>query len=375
MQQSDSFQIDDPAHGELKERPTGKAPATLYSLQYGRAFAALLVVYAHLSGFAQFSPFADSGIGGFGVDIFFVISGFIMWTTARDSAPGKFWLRRAIRVAPIYWLYTLLLVVLALSPGGLASNVHVTPESLLKSLLFFPYFNGTTGIQPLLLQGWTLNFEMYFYLVFGLALLLPRAIRLGFLLVFFGIAVALGQLNLSGNALYLTYTDSTVLEFVFGIVVAELLGRRPVGLRGAAALVAVSVLAFAVVSRFDIAELPRFLAYGVPSTLFIAGLVSLEPLVCRRPAREIVLMGDASYSLYLSHPFVLKSVAVIFGILGLGAADSVWIAILFGLSAIMLAVIFSILSYRLIERPLGRRLGKALAGRGGGAAHTPGGPQ
>lgn len=337
----------------------------LYTLQYGRAFAALLVVYAHLSGFVQFSPLVNSRIGDFGVDIFFVISGFIMWTTSSESSIIDFWLRRMIRIAPIYWIYTLLLIALALFPGRLAPNVDVTPEAVAKSLFFIPYFNGRSGIQPLLLQGWTLNLEVYFYFVFGLALLLPKLMRLFFLIVVFVLAVSLGTLHLADNALYLTYTEAMILEFLFGIGIAALLPWLSMGLGAAAALVAFSILAFAVVSFNSTLELPRFLAYGLPSMVFIAGLVSLEPLAHRRPVKALALIGDASYSLYLSHPFVLKIVAVAFGNAGIGAADSAPTAIIFAIVAMPIAVVFSILSYQLIERPLGRALGATLVGRRG----------
>jgi exopolysaccharide production protein ExoZ len=133
----------------------------------------------------------------------------------------------------------------------------------------------------------------------------------------------------------------------------------------AAALVAFSIVVFAAVSFTGVAEFPRFLVYGLPSALFVAGLVSLEPLVQRWPAKSLALIGDASYSLYLSHPFVLKGVSIAFGSVGLGVGDSPLIAVLFAVAAIACAVIFSILSYQLIERPLGRVLTRALVGRRG----------
>jgi exopolysaccharide production protein ExoZ len=332
----------------------------LNGIQYLRALAALSVVGFHAS--EQFG--GSFRLGAAGVDIFFVISGFIMWTTARDSRPGAFWLRRLIRVGPIYWFYTLLLVGLALAPGGLTARVTVTPEAVLKSLLFIPYDNGLTGIQPLLLQGWTLNFEMFFYLLFGLGLLLPRALRLWVLAGLLGLAVVAGTLRLSAGPLYLTYTDPILLEFLFGLGLAALLPRLPLPPALCAALIAAAAAAFVLETWTGWNGGPRVLAYGLPAAALIAGLVGLEPLIHRRPNRTLALIGDASYSLYLSHPFVLKGVAIGLSAAGLRASDSVPVALLFAVVATAAALVFAIASYRLLERPLGRVLGRALVGRG-----------
>ena len=120
--------------------------------------------------------------GQAGVDIFFVISGFIMWVTTHDrpTTPLRFMTNRIVRIVPLYWLITLAVAAMAFAVPSLFRGVVLTPEHVIKSLLFIPhYYPGMpTRVWPLLLPGWTLNYEMVFYLVFAIALLLPRRLMI-----------------------------------------------------------------------------------------------------------------------------------------------------------------------------------------------------
>ena len=111
------------------------------------------------------------------MDIFFVISGLVIYLSTRDKpiAPGQFLLNRVLRIVPAYWFYTLLMALLLLVASRWMPHQVFDGQHLLLSLLFIPAENpGGYGLYPTLNVGWTLNFEMFFYLLFGLAFLVRR---------------------------------------------------------------------------------------------------------------------------------------------------------------------------------------------------------
>jgi hypothetical protein len=158
-----------------REDGGGTADGVLQSIRTLRGLAALLVVGFHAAEKAGLS----FKVGAIGVDLFFVISGFIIWvvTAQRPATPGTFLLNRAIRVVPLYWTITLLVAGLALLVPSLLASRVLDPARLLASLLFIPHLDAAGMPWPLLAPGWTLNHEAFFYLVFAAGLLLPRPAR------------------------------------------------------------------------------------------------------------------------------------------------------------------------------------------------------
>ena len=141
------------------------------SIQHLRAIAALSVALFHACQWSQI----DFGIGAAGVDLFFVISGFVMWTVTagREAAPLTFLRRRVIRVAPLYWIVTLALVAGALVFPQRFPEVEPRADHILLSLAFIQHMNPAGQPFPILAPGWTLNYEAVFYLVFASTLILP----------------------------------------------------------------------------------------------------------------------------------------------------------------------------------------------------------
>src|SRR5262249_55839896 len=135
------------------------------------AVAALLVVFNHSRQFAGFESAIDTTVGHAGVDIFFVISGFVMAVTAgRANYPaGVFLQRRIIRIVPLYWAATFFTAGLLLIAPGLFRDNVVTLKHFLLSLFFIPHVSPDSAhdLSPLIKIGWTLNFEMFFYVVFA----------------------------------------------------------------------------------------------------------------------------------------------------------------------------------------------------------------
>lgn len=346
--------------------PATGASGQIEAIQALRAIAALLVVFGHAAheteaigarvGLNAIDPsFVRWGIG---VDIFFVISGFIMVHTSADlfGRPGAwriFLARRIARIVPLYWLLTTVLLL-----GGLVAprllNVPIGDwQHILASYLFIPSLRGGDETRPVMALGWTLNLEMVFYVLFAGAMLLP--LRRGMI----ALTLVIGGLALAGTFLQPTqvqlafWTQQIILEFLFGCLLA-LLHRQGVRLQAAAALLLV-VLGFAgmfKVHGLDAGEttLPA-LRWGLPAVMIVGGAA-----LYRGPAPRLVLLltglGNASYSLYLFHPFALRPlreawVRLIGGALPL----EIYIVV-----AIAVAALASTLLYRWVERPLGRWL-------------------
>lgn len=280
----------------------------LHALQYLRAIAALVVVYSHAC--IQVPAYRAQLIefGSFGVDIFFVISGFIMlYISKPDHTPVNFMLNRFRRVAPLYWFFTLLMALIFLVMPSVFTNTELRAEALIKSLLFIPHFSGAHPgeIWPIVAPGWSLNYEMYFYLVFALSLFTAMRYRLVLIsLVIFAVFI-FARMNLTGGPINQFFADDVVFEFVFGMLLAYLWKR---GVRFSSAFgyflfVAGFVLLMLYSQRAALggSELPGILIKGVPAAMIVAGTLFINI----RESKLGVLLGDASYALYLSHIFVL----------------------------------------------------------------------
>ena len=164
--------------------------AQIRSIQALRAIAALLVTLGHLEHEAASLPAATTGyapilvdLTGAGVDLFFVISGFVMVYASHDlfatpDAARRFLTRRIARIVPIYWLVTTLFLAI-MAASHVLSSAPPTWSEIAKSYLFVPYMpHGGEVMQPVYKLGWTLNYEMFFYAVFALALLSGRVLLL-----------------------------------------------------------------------------------------------------------------------------------------------------------------------------------------------------
>jgi exopolysaccharide production protein ExoZ len=294
----------------LRAPPSTK---TLLSIQYLRAAAALAVVLFHALQW-------ESGgfeVGQAGVDVFFVISGVIMWwvTAHRGVGPGPFLWRRLTRVAPLYWLATLGVAAWALVSPSFLPEVLVGWRHLALSLAFIPHFDPRGRPFPLLPPGWTLTYEAAFYLVFAGALLGPRRWRAPAITVVLLAIVAAGFL-LSDPA-YILGANPMLLEFAAGVWLGKLYETG--GLPGRAwglVLAALGVGIFTILEVIGfINELWRPLLWGVPAALIVAGALSFEARGRVIRSSVLKILGDASYAIYLVH---LPATALIAHTLGYG---------------------------------------------------------
>ncbi len=332
------------------DRTSGGSMSTIYGIQYLRAVAALGVVVFH----AAERTGHHFAIGAAGVDIFFVISGFIMWVISerRPMSPFSFLRDRVQRIAPVYWLATAVMVLGGLA--GLFPNLVLSPSHVVASLLFVPIASPSTGeVWPVLVQGWTLNYEMFFYAVFALTLLLPRSRRLLAISTCFLLLVGLGFAIDTDNALFSTYTRPIILEFVAGMIIAELWlrGRVPGGNAGLA-LIAIAFSGFAALAVFRL-PFDEFVL-GPLAVLLVVGTLALESRGWFRPRGLPMLLGDASYSIYLWHTFAISVVVKVCARAGVDLALSAFLAVLFG-------TVLGVAAYVLLEKPLTRRLRPRIA--------------
>jgi peptidoglycan/LPS O-acetylase OafA/YrhL len=306
--------------------------STIQNVQIMRFVAAGMVLVSHvqhefsnepaLAG-TPFHPFNPVFWAG-GVDIFFIISGFIMYYISHEAfgragASKAFAYRRFLRVVPMYWFFTTAMIATTiLFPQDLA-HPKTSLMHILASYAFIPWPNAYGGDLPVLILGWTLNFEIFFYFVFALALFFSK--RAGISLIF-SILILLSALGVALSAagwnipIFRFWARPIAIEFLFGIVLAHL---RISGLRlntaTAAVLVGTGILAMIAMESLQIAFednwIWRPLWMGVPGLLVCAGAALMpEAEEPSRYKRLLVLGGDLSFALYLSHPFAIKLSAV-----------------------------------------------------------------
>ncbi len=317
----------------------------LYGIQYLRGFAALAVVVFH----AAERTGHHFAIGAAGVDVFFVISGFIMWVIAdgKPLTPAKFMADRLKRIAPPYWIVTTVMIAGGLA--GLFPNLVVTWEHAIGSFFFIPHHApGKDQIWPILVQGWTLNYEMFFYAIFALTLFLPRKLRLSSMTAVFGALTATGIYLQPEGALLATYTRPIMLEFLAGAFIGKwwLEGKFPPTVFGVVAILAsLGGFALIAITRAGFDEL----VCGPLAAALVIGVLTLERNGALAQASALGYLGDSSYSIYLWHTLAI-SVVVKFG-----AAFAVPGAIVL-IAGVVSGVMLGAACYELIEKPVARML-------------------
>ncbi|EJT03143.1 acyltransferase [Rhizobium sp. CCGE 510] len=288
----------------------------LVQLQYLRAIAALMVVYFHaILQLAKVNPAVDATAfvyGETGVDIFFVLSGLVMWltTSGRAMSPMDFARRRINRIVPLYWLATLFSAVVALAaPSLLKSTVFDLPH-LIASLFFLPWANAAdpSTITPVVVPGWTLNYEMMFYLVFALLLPLQEIRRIPAMFAVFAV-ILIGCRLLPETSATRFYGEPIILEFLAGVVLGWLYGQKLLlSNRWAWAALALG-FAFLFINEALMRPESRFYAWGIPAIFIVYGAVSID--FSRLPfIGSLNYLGDCSYSIYITHAFTLAFLRV-----------------------------------------------------------------
>ncbi|MGO4852939.1 acyltransferase family protein [Phaeovulum sp. W22_SRMD_FR3] len=317
--------------------------------------------------------------GNFGVDIFFVISGFIMVYTSemkRQSAV-KFMLDRIARIVPNYWFFTLLMAAGALIAPSLLRNSEFGVTHLIMSMFFMPHVNpATLTYSPLLRLGWTLNMEMMFYALFaiGIAISFRRrvVIAAGLVLAVFLASLAATLLFASAPAPLQFWSQDILLEFILGMAAGKLFFHNKLPVIPAPfawALIVLSLVAAYGLTDLVVRTDLRGIFWGPLAVAIIVAGLSLEPK--RAPnlfMRTAGAIGNASYSIYLSHIFVFTVARVAWKALKLPATSYLDQAI-YQTAVIGIAFVIGYYVYRWVETPLTHIARYGLRGAlGGGAA-------
>jgi exopolysaccharide production protein ExoZ len=344
----------------FKARKTSR----LSSIQYLRAMAALMVVLHHvLQQYAAFTRMLPTESLQAGVDLFFVISGFIMVfvTAGRNRVPTQFFAMRIVRIVPVYWFYILAAAGLLCVAPSLFHRNELSFRHVFLSLFFIPHTVAADpgNVSPLVKQGWTLDFEMFFYSLFAIAMSIShrhRALICSFVLIGLSmIGFCSGQLGLRPTlARYPEisfYTWQIILEFAMGMILAEVfLRHKPSFLKGIPATALIVVGAAALFLSGPKAIDLRVIYYGIPATLILVGALALEAAGCLKQNSALLAVGDASYSIYLVHIFPVAVLRWMWNHHHINPG-SVISLVSFAALSLTASSFLGLLSYRVIEKP------------------------
>jgi len=328
------------------------------SIQMMRGIAALSVVFAHIGTISN---------GFFGVDLFFCISGFIMMHVTERS--GRHFLeKRAIRIFPLYWCTTLLIVAMLFIKPDFFKSLILTSEHVIKSLLFIPYYHRVrSGAEANALNfvGWTLILEVFFYFLFFISMQISHKNRHYIATAILLTMVIVGFIFKSNIVFIRFYCTPIILEFALGMFSYKLLTRPDVKQWGSfRAIVAIFAATLIWAILFVLTNIPQFMEYvrniriipyGLPT--FVVFLLLFKAFEGRSVPKPLIVLGNISYSLYLIHWFVIHGFSRLVYDVEHNSPLSLTLAFLV---VIPLIILFSWISWWLIENKLSEWLRKRL---------------
>lgn len=341
----------------------------LYSIQFLRFIAIIFVVYSHSYDRLQhYLHFSDDGfyarmafLGRSGVDLFFVISGFIMAFITTESVRKDnfnfclFMKKRCIRIVPMYWIVSFAVLCLLIFKPDFFYNTSTDFSHAIGSFLFFPVASPDNKFAPILGVGWTLNLEMYFYLVLALFICIFKSRYFIYSFVFITLCCIVGYIigHRESNYLYANLTSSILFEFFFGIVVYKvyLLKRLEPKISLLLVFVCAAFLIFSSYKQWP--DELRFIYWGVTYSLIMLSIISFEDVI--KFPRVTLIIGDASYTLYPTHYFFIAGIYILLNRYNLLNTTNISILFLV-LFCILITCILGVACYFLIEKRITDKL-------------------
>jgi len=335
----------------------------MYSLQMTRSVAAILVLFYHTTLLFRYSFNYEYAYGIFsfgysGVDIFFVLSGFLMYYLHHNDFGNltntkMFIKKRFIRIYPIYWIFLIIILCTYFVQPTLGTESSKVGLNILKSFALFPQAQE----NHLLGVAWTLSYEVFFYLCFGIAIAMNKKITpllIGIWLTFF-----LFFSILQPNSFFIKFLFSPInIEFLLGIFVAfQIVSKKSINFKlyyfGGALLFSLAILNI----KFELIEINRVIQFGVPASMIIFGTVSKELYGNFTKNTMLIYLGDASYSIYLTHYLLLSLFSKIFSFLNFFSIIGFPISVTL---IIVLTLLVGCLFHEFIEKPALKILSRLL---------------
>jgi peptidoglycan/LPS O-acetylase OafA/YrhL len=329
----------------------------LDSLQYARALAAMFVVVAHTVN--QFHLYSTTGnvffdevirrtthLGDIGVYIFFVISGYIMSYTTKNKEFGFkyssiFLKKRIARIYPLYWIFLTLLVVLWAIGIALKSQ-EIDSTKIIFSYLLIPYGVTENKIAtPVMSQSWTLSYEMFFYIAFSFLIFfnIKKERMLIYLTLIFSILFIAASYNLLPTVeANLFFSKWLIFLFIAGIAIErnEVFFQRTTGKMNDA-------------TCWLMASIFVLIAIYIEKSVYLDCITSIFIMLLILPVRKkhnsLLKIGDASYTIYLTHNFIVMTYGIF-----VKKVPNAFVCATVGLATILLCVPFGLMLYRLVEK-------------------------
>ncbi|MDC1151722.1 acyltransferase [Pelagibacteraceae bacterium] len=313
------------------------------SIQVLRFFAAFSVMLVH-------TPIFE--FGHWGVDIFFVISGFIMmYITEKNN--NFFLIKRFIRIIPLYWILTLGVFAIVILKPEYLNNTTANIGDLIKSLLFIPFNKNGAGHYPVLFLGWTLNFEIIFYLLFSLSLFISKKYK--FILCSFALIIFYFSCSALSkeNFIFYAYANDMLFEFIYGMLAFIIWDKYASAIKTNFLInLSLLILFFIITIFFFNSNFPVFISRGIPAFLMIIYVLFL--LNNFKFPKILITLGDASFCIYLLHPYVIQFFYKVFEI---GNYNTL-IQFINTVLITLIIFIISIYIFKFIERPINISLKK-----------------
>jgi peptidoglycan/LPS O-acetylase OafA/YrhL len=327
-----------------------------------------MVAYLHSTGRGGINLLPSSG--GFGVDIFFVISGFVIaFMVSKDT--NNFFIKRFLRITPLYIIATLTMALACIIFPDKINHAVSNFPAFIKSIFFIPYKIETKfePSGPILGQGWTLNYEMFFYLVMAICIAFVKNKNYLGKICALVLAAIFAALNIIDSDVFLLkyYQDSLFPEFIYGIVLYYLyeyfrkknkdyfLIKNAIINSALFGIIAIGSFIYLVgdgIYNWHIIK-NRNIYCGIPSLVLVLAFLNLETQIKKNKFINICMdIGDASYVLYLFHTFMIMFFTRILFARIIENNNSLIMSIIMEIIIMFSTVMGSIIIYKIIDKPI-----------------------